>query len=194
MPGQAKLRLRASAALFGFLAVILVARGAGATHYGQACCTSGHPDSFDHVVWYGPTLTQTWINIVNWNRTNNIDPTVFNTVWTPSHDIADAAIGNAQLADAHGEMYCAVVYIADPNMCDHYHATYDHVDPLTLNQQRSVGCHELGHTLGLGHRFNNNNTSCMAVDQYFPLYLDIHDKDEVNSHLPPGYLNGDHIW
>lgn len=77
----------------------------------------------------------------------------------------------------------------------HGHIRYDHVAPLNLQQQRSVGCHELGHMLALGHRLNNNTTSCMQTPlTNAPIYYDGHDQSEINSHNPPGYLNGQHVY
>lgn len=47
----------------------------------------------------------------------------------------------------------------------------------------SLGCHELGHTAGLGHRYASNdadNNSCMRTT-IWPKSLDGHDVDAINS-------------
>lgn len=183
---------RAGISLFAAaLGAILVTSPSHATHYGSYY----HPNNTFHVFYYGTSLTQTWINVVNWNRTNNLDPRVFDSVWTDYHDVADASVGNADLdGSTVGIVSCAGRDPTDQRMCTHYHVTYDHVSPMTLNQQRSVGCQEIGHTLSLGHRVNNS-TSCMTDSTTdFPLYFDNHDKSAIDSYLPPGWLNGQHVY
>lgn len=75
-----------------------------------------------------------------------------------------------------------------PEGCDKGHAhinvSYgfipeDYADTLT------VVCQEIGHSVGLGHRARENDTSCMSTVEnrgdLTPPHLDSHDKAEINS-------------
>lgn len=49
---------------------------------------------------------------------------------------------------------------------------------------RHLGCHELGHTAGLGHRTSSNDTddnSCLRQGLWNATSLDRHDLDAINS-------------
>lgn len=48
---------------------------------------------------------------------------------------------------------------------------------------KSLGCHEFGHTVGLGHRSSSNDTddnSCMRVE-IWPTLFDSHDDNQISS-------------
>lgn len=172
--------------------VVATAPAVRASHY---TAPAGHPNDKAHLFWYG-NLNQTWINIVNWSRTNNIDPTSFDSGWLPGHDGSDAAVGIATLAGAYGSAPCGGWSSLDPGMCDHYHVTLDHTDALTLDQQRTVTCHELGHTLGLGHRLGPTS-ECMwptSVPAGSNRFYDSHDVSEIDVWSPPGWWWGTHYY
>lgn len=69
--------------------------------------------------------------------------------------------------------------------CDVFRVRFNqtHMTGHSVDHWRSLGCHELGHTAGLGHRHNSDDTydnSCMRSD-IWPRTFDSHDLDAINS-------------
>lgn len=181
------------------VALVLLPTAAHAGNYPGDNTPIGHPYSLNHYLWYGPTLTQTWVNVTNWNRTNNVDPTIFNSYWQAGHDGSDVAIGAAAYPevcpDAAACTSCATWSSSDANMCLHYHIAYNSALPLTYDFQRETGCDELTHSMGLGHRAQYESTCKRPALGLVPeMYIDPHDKWEINNHTSPGWLNGQHVW
>lgn len=71
----------------------------------------------------------------------------------------------------------------DPNhLCNVFEVRFNQSTlPRTVKAWESVGCHELGHTAGLGHR-GTSKSSCMReiISEGWPRKLDAHDIDAVN--------------
>lgn len=80
--------------------------------------------------------------------------------------------------------------VAFSGRCDHYDVDFDLSDvdstPDTAaenNAWKYIGCHEFGHTGGLGHRTNANDTnfdSCMNQETLNITTMDQHDLDQIN--------------
>ncbi|MEV4417647.1 hypothetical protein [Catellatospora sp. NPDC049609] len=71
--------------------------------------------------------------------------------------------------------------------CDHMDIKFNTrlMNGLSLSKWQSLGCHEFGHSGGLGHRAHSNDSndnSCMQVD-IWPRYYDTHDIDAVNAYV-----------
>ncbi|GIF97098.1 hypothetical protein [Catellatospora citrea] len=69
--------------------------------------------------------------------------------------------------------------------CDHMDIKFNTgtMGSRSTSYWQSLGCHEFGHSGGLGHRFkstDSNDNSCMR-DEIWPRYLDTHDIDAVNA-------------
>lgn len=185
---------RLFAVILSFIAcfLLLTPSAARAYHYGFS---GGHPNDTAHVLYWTTTLNSTWVNVVNWNRTNNVDPTIFSTAWTPDHTGSDASVYNKDLgSNATGQTLCETRSAVDANMCLHAHVEFNHLVPLSYDEQRKVGCHELGHSVGLAHRTETSFVSCMKQGQSTFMWYDDtrsatvgHDESEINRHDPPGW-------
>jgi hypothetical protein len=54
----------------------------------------------------------------------------------------------------------------------------------TQSEANATGCHEFGHTAGLGHRTHTTDTddnSCMQQGRYISGSFDAHDLDAINN-------------
>lgn len=70
-------------------------------------------------------------------------------------------------------------------VCDVYRVRFNltTMDGLSLSKWRSLGCHEFGHTAGLGHRYyydDSNDNSCMRIE-IWPENYDTHDLNAINA-------------
>ncbi|WP_155368103.1 hypothetical protein [Catellatospora vulcania] len=71
--------------------------------------------------------------------------------------------------------------------CDHLDVKFNTrtMGSKSTGYWQSLGCHELGHTGGLGHRSHSsdsNDNSCMR-EEIWPKYFDTHDIDAVNQYV-----------
>ncbi|MEV0805331.1 hypothetical protein [Micromonospora sp. NPDC050200] len=71
--------------------------------------------------------------------------------------------------------------------CDHMDIKFNTrlMSGASTSKWQSLGCHEFGHSGGLGHRYrstDSNDNSCMR-DDIWPKYLDTHDIDAVNQYV-----------
>ncbi|SCG45413.1 hypothetical protein [Micromonospora halophytica] len=72
-------------------------------------------------------------------------------------------------------------------LCDHYDVKFNTrmMSGKSTYYWQSLGCHELGHTGSLGHRWHStdsNDNSCMRSN-IWPKYLDLHDIDAINDNV-----------
>ncbi|WP_344450048.1 hypothetical protein [Actinocorallia aurantiaca] len=85
------------------------------------------------------------------------------------------------------------------NACDKFDTVFNNLlmDSRSVNNWRSLGCHELGHGGNLDHRYastDSDDNSCMR-NEIWPLSLDTHDINEINADwsvphaIQPGCLN-----
>jgi len=69
------------------------------------------------------------------------------------------------------------------NKCDHFAIAFNHVNP--HSNYRSLACHEIGHSVGLGHAKGKNSTrpsnkrSCLRTDPDHVWFSD-HDRSHIN--------------
>lgn len=177
-----RFRVAVLALMAGVLpALVAMPPPAYATNFGGSSSGPWYADNFHHVFYYD-NLTQTFINVVNWNRSNNYDPTDLTTNWTAVHGIGsnDVHVFDDYYNQGwYGIVSCPTKSPLEPTVCLDHHVRFDNNYDLTYDQQRSVGCHEIGHTVALLHR--NVSESCMSVPD-FPMFLPTHERNHINNY------------
>jgi len=106
----------------------------------------------------------------------------FNATFSGTGDaeIHDYAYGDTGW---HGRTSCTD-WLVYGLVCDEFYVKFNLSSMGTsMSRWRSLGCHELGHTVHLGHRDNNddsNDNSCMRVE-IWPEDYDNHDLDVIEA-------------
>jgi len=100
-------------------------------------------------------------------------------VWFTGHPADDVHSYDSNYGDTgwHGLTTCNGVGWTTPWLCTDWTIKFNEFQGKTADQWKSLGCHEFGHTVGLGHRSagdDSDNNSCMRVE-IWPLDYDNHD-------------------
>lgn len=171
---------RTATILGATLAVVLAfAPPALASHGGKA--NSGKPDNTSQDV-ESNSLTTNGKAAVTQGRAQLDRSQITTSVGGSDIHVYDASYS----ASWYGNTRCT-----DTNwwngLCDHYDVKFNTrtMSGYGVSYWKSLGCHELGHTGSLGHRYHStdsNNNSCMRSD-IWPLYFDTHDIDAINDNV-----------
>lgn len=124
------------------------------------------------------------------NDQHDIEPTDIDT-YTPhgctNRDVRinDGPYGFGENSYGYGWYECHAWY--HPQGCDRGHVhinTSWYFIPENYSDTLSLVCQEIGHSVGLGHRRRENNTSCMSKVEYRydlnAFHLDGHDTWHIN--------------
>jgi len=174
----------AATALMLALSMILPASPAFAGHGAQA--NSGTPDDRNHYIDRNSLTAKSDSATVQ--GVSQLNRTVMNATFSGSGDVEvyDDYYGTGgDWQSVSGKVTC-MGYTPLYTHCDLYLMQYNltYVAGYSQSQADQVGCHELGHTAGLGHRTSatdTDNNSCMRSGLSTWRYFDQHDIDAVNS-------------
>jgi hypothetical protein len=141
--------------------------------------------------------TPEWVeNMINWSRTNNLDPTNIDTLLDTSLDVnTDVVVRNGNYengwcgvlwgvadAGAVGLATCDYLLTGSGGRCDRFTVFLlrPWLEDQTTSTRRKVACHENGHTVGLKH--TSGGASCVTDSQIPPPTgsLTTHDQNHLN--------------
>lgn len=166
------------------LATIFVPSSSFASHGGDA--NSGTPDNKDHYIDRNDVTTK--VSNATVHGIGQLNRTVMNATLTGSGDVEvyDAYYGTGgDWSGTYATTWCGG-WTSLYTHCDLYAVQFNltYVADFTQNEANKTGCHELGHTAGLGHRFSStdtDNNSCMRQGRSTNRYFDAHDITAVNN-------------
>jgi hypothetical protein len=180
----------------GMLISLALPVDAGATNFTGATfaggCTGNVADNRSHFFWYSG-LTATTTAAVNWSRTNNYDPTDINTANSGGQtNLTDVVVFDEDYEGLFcGRYFCcnngsgwigfsSCQSLTPPGRCeqDFLYFDLDFMGPQTTVLERSLACHEIGHSVGLMHR----SGSCMQDPLVSNPALSDHDRAHINNY------------
>lgn len=135
-----------------------------------------YADNANHTFYYDQ-LTDSGAKATTWSRNENLDPTDINTErkWSDFHPHGDVQVFDGYYDGDWGGIYSC--QDEDGLACDHAHVRYDEADQIDMKHWKHIACHEMGHSVGLGHR----PASCMgSTDANTVKYLFEHDILHIN--------------
>jgi hypothetical protein len=180
----------------------------GATHSAPACSenaseaqrnTGNMADNSSHTFNFQGT-TPTWVeNMINWSRTNNLDPTNIDTSLDATLDVhTDVVVRNGDyengwcgnfwgpaqnpgIAGTVAVVTCDYLLSGSGGKCDRFtmFLLRWYLMGQTTSDRRKVACHENGHTVGLEHAAH---PSCMSAAGPVPQNgsFTTHDQNHLN--------------
>ncbi|GAB2856063.1 hypothetical protein GCM10022221_64600 [Actinocorallia aurea] len=138
------------------------------------------PDSVDQY-FTSAYLTANGVTAYDWGRTELAVSDI--AVYSGDGDVRVRDWASQVHANDFGwsECYDMTTYYA----CDKMDVVFNNalMDSRSVNDWRSLGCHEIGHTGNLADRpvsGDTDNNSCMRTD-IWPLHLDSHDLADINA-------------
>lgn len=147
--------------------------------------SAGDPDNADHYIdRFGLTSGGDTAAVQGLQQLNRSQ---MNATFTGSGDV-EIYNGDYNQISWYGATNCESGFNPFTGNCDVFRVRFD-TEMMArftgLSKWRSLGCHELGHTAGLGHRYPENDAagttrSCMR-DDIWPEEFDNHDLDAINS-------------
>lgn len=145
---------------------------------------AGDPDNADHYMDRN-SLTSNGDAAAVRGR-DQLNRSQMNATFSGSGDV-EIYDGDYNQNSWYGQTNCDSGFNPFNGNCDVFRVRFDteNMAGLGLSYWRSLGCHELGHTAGLGHRYPDDDApgttqSCMRSD-IWPEVLDQHDLDAINS-------------
>ena len=154
-----------------------------ASHGGKA--NTGTPDNKDHYIDRNSVTTK--ISDATIHGIGQLNRTAMNATLTGSGDVEvfDGYYGTGgDWSNTFASTHCGG-YTPLYQHCDVYVVEFNltYMGSWTQSEANATGCHELGHTAGLGHRTGDTDTddnSCMRSGRYISRSFDAHDIDAVN--------------
>ena len=146
------------------------------------------PDNRTHRIDRNNLTAGSSQDAVNWGI-HELDRTVMNATLEGGGDVEvyDGYYGTSGIWDGVPGKATCMEYTDFYQTCLNYHVKFNlsYSADYSINKAHGLGCHELGHTVGLGHRDgddDSNNNSCMRkiIDPQRPDF-DTHDVDAVNA-------------
>lgn len=145
---------------------------------------AGDPDNADH--YMDRNSLTSYGDAAAVQGRDQLDRSQMNATFTGSGDV-EIYDGNFDQNSWYGNTSCLSGYNPFNGNCDVFKVRFDtdEMAGLGLSYWKSLGCHELGHSAGLGHRSASNDasgttSSCMR-EEIWPLTFDNHDLDAINS-------------
>ena len=148
---------------------------------------SPHADNKAHSFFFDDDLSAAQKSGVDWARKNSLAPTDMttsvNTTYNTKVDVWVYSTWNppADLRNAYAWASC--IKRVNAAKCDQHELVIN--NKLPHSNYKSLGCHEIGHTVGLGHASGKNssystpNRSCMRGNPDHN-YYSTHDKNHIN--------------
>lgn len=170
-------RLEAAAVVVAVAVGILVGAATAFASHWQGPKAGGSNVRFDSC-----ELSNNSHDALHSNDSHDIEPTDITSSIYHSCDTVDVRINDWPFGtdDPYGWYECHQYHSADN--CDHGHAhintSYDFI-PEDYDRTLSLVCHEIGHSVGLGHA--GQDGSCMVAVGW-PKHFTDHDGDAINSH------------
>jgi hypothetical protein len=165
---------------------------------GTTGCSSGQnmADNREHTFFYNGIESYTRA-AVDWSRANNFDPTEINTSNTVLDSLTDVVIFDN---DMEGEV-CGATWLStyggngdfwvgaafcqslSGSACQQRYVYFDtdFMGPRSNAAEQWLACHEIGHTVGLGHYTAFDG--CMQTPQSTRNYLHDHDRVHLHNYL-----------
>ncbi|MFT3887357.1 MAG: hypothetical protein QM713_04235 [Arachnia sp.] len=178
-------------------AIVSATNFSGATGSTDKCKVNMADNSL-HTFWY-ESLTTASSSAVNWARTNIYNPTDIDTTNAAARTSSvDVIVHDAGYVGA----WCGGVWYSNPgatngwvgyvtceslygNTCEQHYLFFDtdYMGPQSTTNERSLACHELGHTIGLLHRNNQTGVTggCMPSSVNGLTRLTDHDIAHITS-------------
>lgn len=169
-------------AIVTFAAIVLTVTPAAADHSKDG--GAGDPDSPPHYIDRN-NLTSSGSTAAQWGLWE-LEQTQINPTFNGSGDVEvyDGAYGDTGW---YGQTSCPGGINWLNGNCDVFHVKFNTTAMAghSLDHWRSLGCHEFGHTGGLGHRYasddsdDSDDNSCMRIP-IWPRFYDNHDIGAIN--------------
>ena len=141
-------------------------------------------------LYRGDWLTSVVQNAVGWVIPNQLNPTDLNASYTPTGGTGDVWVYDANFYASslvYGGWKCLdPVGTYNLGSCTNGRVRIDtsnDVTPYSTTEARSLLCEEMGHSVGLGHRFlapNDPDPGCMSQDWTETNYTS-HDVNHLNT-------------
>jgi len=191
MAGQCGGQVRIGARLIASACVVLLAAAIVAS---PAAANHGGPDHWhdqglaraqiyfvDHTGPFWPVAS----SVYKWNEASGVDS--YYETSCPSSSLHCVDVGNYSMWPGAVPPACVGAYACTSttaNANHHFTSVNVYLNAATVNtdfQARKTTCHELGHALGLHHRYTND--SCMTQGEAPPIsrYPDDHDFSALTS-------------
>ena len=165
---------------------------AGASGNTGCSSTLNKADNRTHYVWYNSGLRSDGAQATNQARNDNLNPTAVNTV----DDSSSNADTDAVVYSQYYTTFCGIDWSSSAgftmcvstnpaNECERHEIRYNEaaLDQLSDSNDKSLACHELGHSVGLKHRQVDGEVGngCMDNNHWYGGYTG-HDEDHLSAH------------
>lgn len=164
--------------------VLLVAHAIPAAgHHWRNDSALYHADDRDgRVTFHACDLTTKFANAFSDNNSHDVIPTDITVSAFNGCDNVDIRMNdwNYDQTTYYGWWQCHTLVNSD--MCDigHVHMDLNERD-YTAGEALAQTCEEIGHSVGLGHRYNSTTDTCMK-SEWSARHLQRHDFEAINSH------------
>ncbi|MFE7774001.1 hypothetical protein ACFU5O_08880 [Streptomyces sp. NPDC057445] len=167
--------------------LFLTAQPASANSFGP-----GYADNKDHSFFYDDDLSSAQRSGMDWARTKSLaGPTDMTTkvdrTYNNKVDVWAYATWNptGDQKNAYAWTTCIKRVRSGSEVCDQHTIVFNNRQP--HSNLKSLSCHEIGHSVGLGHNSGKNssyssaNRSCLRGNPDHT-YYSTHDKNHINGH------------
>ncbi|WP_344361154.1 hypothetical protein [Streptomyces gobitricini] len=162
--------------------LILVTQPASANSFGPTFA-----DNKAHSFFFDDDLSKKQRSGMDWARKNSLAPTDMTTsvnrTYNKQVDVWTYATWNPTGDQKNWYAWTTCVKRASGSKCDQFTIVFNHKVP--HSNYKSLSCHEIGHSVGLGHASGKNssyssaNRSCMRGNPDHNYYAK-HDKNHIN--------------